>query len=221
MEGSVTFDVEVFELTTTFELDTRDLTIKSCTVNGDTAKFALGHAHEAFGSKLTVSLPDKLQKSGAKGKVTIEYATSPSSSACQWLPAASTAGKKHPYLFTQCQAIHARSLLPCQDCPQSKCSWSGRVTAPDWATVLMSALQEGEGVAVGTGKKAFTWKQPVPTCSYLIAIAVGELASKDISPRCRVWSEPSQLDKVAHEFAETETFLTTAESLTCPYVWGR
>jgi len=33
-------------------------------------------------------------------------------------------------------------------------------------------------------------------CSYLIAIAVGELASKDISPRCRVWSEPSQLEKV-------------------------
>ena len=33
----------------------------------------------------------------------------------------------------------------------------------------------------------------------------------------RVWSEPSVLDKVSYEFAETEEFLKTAEDLTCPY----
>lgn len=180
-------------------------------IDGSNAKFTLGTPHAAFGAKLSVSLPPALQRSGAKGQVVVEYATSPNSTACQWLPAASTAGKRHPYLFTQCQAIHARSLLPCQDCPQSKCSWSGRVTAPEWATVLMSALQEGDGAPAGEGRRAFKWRQPVATCSYLIAIAVGELASRDISPRCRVWTEPSQLDAVAHEFAETETFLKTAE----------
>ena len=31
-----------------------------------------------------------------------------------------TAGGAHPYLFTQCQAIHARALLPCQDSPAAK-----------------------------------------------------------------------------------------------------
>jgi leukotriene-A4 hydrolase len=86
----------------------------------------------------------------------------------------------------------------------------------------MSALQDGTAVlAEGGAKRAFAWKQSVPTSTYLIAIAVGELESREISNRCRVWSEPSMVDKVAYEFAETEKFLAAAESLTCPYQWGR
>jgi hypothetical protein len=64
-----------------------------------------------------------------------------------------------------------------------------------------AAGQEGDGAAAPGGRRAWQWRQPVSTCSYLIAIAVGELASRDISPRCRVWTEPSELDKVAHDFA--------------------
>jgi leukotriene-A4 hydrolase len=53
-------------------------------------------------------------------QVEIFYQTHPEASATQWLEPALTAGKEHPYLFTQCQAIHARSLLPCQDAPGNK-----------------------------------------------------------------------------------------------------
>ena len=52
--------------------------------------------------------------------IRIEYATAPTASAVQWLSAEQTADKNHPYLFTQCQAIHARSLMPCQDTPVVK-----------------------------------------------------------------------------------------------------
>lgn len=44
----------------------------------------------------------------------ISFTCSPSSTALQFLDPSQTAGGKQPYLFTQCQAIHARSLVPCQ-----------------------------------------------------------------------------------------------------------
>ena len=46
--------------------------------------------------------------------IRINYETTENCSAAQWLTPEQTVGKVHPYLFTQCQAIHARSLLPCQ-----------------------------------------------------------------------------------------------------------
>lgn len=36
-----------------------------------------------------------------------------------------------------------------------------------------------------------------------------------------MWAEPEVVEAAAFEFSETEEFLTTAESLTCPYVWTR
>jgi len=223
LSGSVEFTAEVLEEgAESLKLDTRALTIKGASVEGIPAKFSVAKPNEALGTCLIIPLPPSLRSKGKTVKITVDYNTSPQSSACQWLPPAQTAGKKYPYLFTQCQAIHARSLLPCQDSPGAKVTWSGVITAPAWATVLMSAVQDGSAVSVDRGeKRAFAWKQVVPTSTYLIAIAVGELESRDISPRCRVWSEPSMVAKVEYEFSETEKFLVAAESLTCPYQWGR
>lgn len=41
-------------------------------------------------------------------QVKLYYSTSPDASSLQWLPPEQTAEKKYPYLFSQCQAIHAR-----------------------------------------------------------------------------------------------------------------
>ena len=65
----------------------------------------------------------------------------------------------------------------------------------------MSALREGEPVVNGS-KTVYSFRQPVPIPSYLLAIVAGDLQSRQIGPRSHVWAEPDVLDQAAFEFAE-------------------
>ena len=105
--------------------DTRDLKISSVTMSGAACKFSLGEPMGGFGQALVVTLSKPIAKGGS-AKLEIAYATSPDSSALQWLGAEQTSGKARPYLFSQCQAIHARSMLPCVDAPGHKSAWKVR-----------------------------------------------------------------------------------------------
>ena len=170
-----------------------------------------------LGQQLAIALPPNQQVD----KVTVVYETTQQSSAVQCLPPAQTTGGEYPYLFTQCQAIHARTLIPCQDRPGCKATYTAWVTVPEWATCVMSAVMKGVS-NTANGKKEFHWDQHVPISSYLIAMAVGNLAKKDISHRCAVWCEPSVVEAAAFEFEQTEDFLKIAEEISGKeYVWGR
>lgn len=70
-----------------------------------------------LGRRLTVSVPTANQYEGSIFSIQFQYSTDPGASAVQWLQPANTKGKKHPFVFTQSQAIHARTLLPCMDTP--------------------------------------------------------------------------------------------------------
>ena len=103
--------------------------------------------------------------------------TSSNASALQWLNANATLGKQHPYLFSQCQAIHARSILPCQDTPFVKFSYSASVKVRNPITTLMSAVLVDK-VELDAQTSEFKFVQKIKIPSYLIAIAAGNLVSR-------------------------------------------
>jgi hypothetical protein len=65
------------------------------------------------------------------------------------------------------------------------------------------------------------YEMPQPIPPYLLALAVGDLVSRDLAPRSRVWAEPATIERAAYEFAEVDSMLLAAEKLFGPYDWDR
>jgi leukotriene-A4 hydrolase len=197
------------------DLDTRGLEIRGArTADGVEVPFELHPEEPILGSRLRLILPPRTEA------VTLTYATTPDSSALQWLDPAQTEGKVHPFLFSQCQAIHARALVPCQDSAIARVSYTAEITVPGDLTAVMSAGPDGDSLNPDR-TRSFRFNMPQPIPPYLLALAIGRLESRDLSPRARVWAEPETVDKAAWEFAEVETFIQTAERLFGPYDWDR
>ena len=221
LSGFVEYSSKLLTDTNEFILDTKALTIEKVTIDGNDCTFSLSKDVEVFGSSLHIMLPSFKCTKGSEFVTRICYSTTTESTAIQWLAKEQTADGNYPYLFTQCQAIHARSLLPCQDCPLAKTVYNATMTVPLWATCLMSAVEMKES-EIEAGMKKFFWEQKVAVPSYLIAIVIGNIESREIGPRSRVWSEPSCVDSCAYEFAQTEDFLKNAEDIMDQeYVWQR
>jgi len=207
----------------TLILDTRDLDIRSVSLireRGEAKQldFKLGDAREFLGRPLQIELPD----SSPTATIRVAYRTEPQASGLQWLTPAQTAGKKHPYLFSQSQAIHARSWIPLQDTPQVRVTYAATIRVPDGLTAVMSADHEpGDSKPNAQGLRAYRFRMHDAIPSYLIAIAVGDLAFHSFSPRTGVYSEPAVLKAAAHEFVDLEKMVATCEKLFGPYRWGR
>ncbi len=209
LRGTVCLTLERTDPQAPLLLDTRDLHIEAVTCMGNTVPFTLAHRDPILGSALDIRLPD-----GARS-VEVRYKTSSNASGLQWLTPAQTAGKKHPFLFSQSQSIHARSWIPLQDSPGIRFTFDARIEAPAGLLALMSAREQRHDKTT----HSFVMDLPVP--AYLMALAIGDLTSAEVGPRTRVYAEPPVVAAAAHEFEDTEKIICTVEKLYGAYRWGR
>ncbi len=224
LEIAVDFDQKVIHGVATYEIknksgagnivfDTRGLTINRVTTGErfDSTDWLLGDEVAYLGQPLVVNIGPYTQW------VHIEYTTSPGAQALQWLDPQQTAGKRHPFLFTQSQAILARTWMPCQDGPGIRFTYTANVKVPKSLLAVMSA--SNPQAKNGTGEYYFEMKQPIP--SYLMALAVGDIEFQAIDDRTGVYAEPELLQKAAYEFDDMDEMLIAAEKLYGPYRWER
>ncbi|HKR63527.1 MAG TPA: M1 family metallopeptidase, partial [Thermoanaerobaculia bacterium] len=149
--------------------------------------------------------------------VRVEYSTAPHAAALQWLTPEQTAGRRHPFLFTQSQAILARTWVPCQDSPGIRMTYDATVRVPRGLMAVMSAENATEPSEDGVYR--FRMPQAIP--SYLLALAVGDLAFRSFSDNSGVWAEKPMIDASAYELADTPKMIAAAEALYGPYRWGQ
>lgn len=200
-------------------LDTRALTIKSVKdAKGAPLGFAVGAGtgKDYMGVPLAIALP------ATGDTIVVEYETSPDAVAVQWLAPEQTAGRKMPFMFTQGQAILTRSWVPTQDGPGIRQTYDATVRVPAGMRAVMSAAHAGaDGEKDSAGLSVYRFKMENPIPPYLIALAVGDIAFRDIGTITGVYAEPSVVARAASEFAEVDRMVEAAGKLYGPYRWGR
>jgi leukotriene-A4 hydrolase len=240
LSGTATLSLAVAPGAREVVLDTKNLMIEGVTdETGATLVHTLGNADAVRGRPLRVALRPGVTL------VAVHYRTTPASAALQWLAPEQTAGKIHPYLFSQGQAILTRTWIPTQDSPAIRQTYRARVVVPRELKAVMSAEHLTPDGTEVPGGRAFEFALGKPVPPYLIALAVGDIAFRPVGPpatrfsaprppaavaarvrlgkgpRTGVFAEPSVLDAAAREFADLERMLEAAEALYGPYRWGR
>lgn len=216
LDGIATIDFKrIKEDADMLVLDTKDLLIKSVRIFADdkpegVTDYTIDAADKVLGEALRIPLTDKTDQ------VLISYRTSPEAEGLQWLSPEQTAGKKYPFLFSQAQALNARTMAPLQDTPAVRITYSATLRVPEPLLPLMSASQ---GAKDENGEYRFEMPQPIP--SYLLAIAVGDIKFKPINDHIGVYAEEYILDAAAEEFSETPQMEAANTKLYGPYLWGR
>jgi aminopeptidase N len=210
--ATATYDMLVAADAERLKLDIRNLNIKAIRVDGaETKEWWIGPEKPFLGQELAIAITPESKQ------VSIDYETTEGAEALQWLNPQQTAGKEKPFLFTQSQAILARTWIPSQDSPGVRYTYEATVSVPKDLLAVMSASNPVQ--IDTTGVYTFQMNQPIP--SYLMALSVGDLRFAEIGERTGVYAEPSILDAAAYEFEDMQKMLEAAEAIYGRYAWDR
>lgn len=205
ISATAKYNIEKTDTANEIILDTKGLKIISVMSGGKSLVYKYGEDKEFIGAPLIIGIDSEVKS------IEVKYETSPSAEALLWVEG------DQPFLFTQSQAILARTWLPCQDSPGVRFTYNASVKVAPQFLALMSATNPQ--AKTQDGVYSFEMRQPIP--AYLMALAVGDIAFKSTGPRTGVYAIPSVIDAAVWEFAELERMVETAESLYGPYAWDR
>jgi len=211
ISGKATYTLKNIAGSSELVLDANGLIIDSITSLGENCTYSFGEKDAVLGQALRIEIDEKATE------LSIYYQSAPNAKALQWLNPKQTAGKKQPFLFTQSQAILARTWLPCQDSPGVRFSYNAKVKVPIDLMAVMSA--ENPTKKNSDGVYYFKMEQAIP--AYLMALGVGNLEFQNLGKHTGIYAEPEMIAKAAYEFAETENMLKIAEKMYGKYAWDR
>lgn len=199
----------------TLDVDTRALDIHKTEAFVDNkwqpTNYKLAEPDPIRGAKLSIAIPQNATQ------IRIYYNSRPEASGLQWLTPEQTAGKKYPFMFSQSQAIHARSWIPVQDTPAMRVTYTATVKTDKTMRPVMSA--DNNPKRSSNGVYQFNMPQAIPP--YLIAIAAGDIHHKAMSKQTAIYSETAYLDSAAKEFEDTQTMIEATEKLYGAYRWNQ
>jgi aminopeptidase N len=200
----------------TISFDSVGLQIESVRLNKGEAKFT------TTDTKLVVTLP-KGAKNGAKYDVEVKYHGTPTKGLYFILP-----NKEYPnrplQIWTQGESEDTRYYLPTYDYPNDRLTTETILTVPaSWLTV-----SNGKLVSVSDasgGMKTWTWKESLPSSTYLFTVVAGEFVEAKETWRnipVTYYAPKDRGDRLTPNYARTPAMLELfSKTLGVDYPWEK
>lgn len=215
--GDVTHTVSIVrEGTSQIAFDSSGLTIQSVTVNKSAAKFT------TTAGKLNVSLPGS-PRAGEKFEIAIHYEGNPTKGLYFILP-----DKDYPdrpkQIWTQGESEDTRYYLPTYDYPNDRLTTETILTVPAaWLTVANGKLISVSDA--GKSMKTWTWRESVPSSTYLITVVAGEFDELKQSWRgvpVNYYAPKGRGDRLAVNYGHTPEMMELfSKELGVDYPWEK